>query len=407
MLTSKQKEYCKTATHRWNFKVGAVRSGKTYVDIAVVIPYRILERKGKSGLNFILGVSKSTIERNVLEPMREIYGNKVGSINSQNIAILFGEPVYCLGAEKINQVGKLRGASAKYCYIDEVCEISEEVFIMLKSRLDKPYSVVDGACNPEEPTHWFKKFLESNADIYEQRYTIDDNSTLPKETIENIKREYKGTVYYERYILGLWKRAEGTIYKAFADNPDDFKAKGNEKVNEIVVGIDFGGNKSGHSFVATGHDDEYTNLVALMSERHAGQKITPNELEDLFVKFCRKVEKKYGKIDYVYYDNAESVLGRMIEEAVDRYFPQAICRGAWKKPINDRIRFLVRMMCLEKFTYTEDCETVKTALCEAVWNKDKMNDERLDNFSSDIDTLDALEYTYERDMNNYLEVDKK
>ena len=101
-----------------------------------VIPDRILER-GKSGLNLILGVSKGTIERNVLEPMRDFWGEDlVGRINSENIAILFGEKVYCLGAEKVSQGWpKLRGAKFKYAYCDELVEYNEEVFALLKSRL--------------------------------------------------------------------------------------------------------------------------------------------------------------------------------------------------------------------------------------------------------------------------------
>lgn len=66
-LSRKQNEYIVNATHRWNIKSGAVRSGKSYVDTAFVVPFRIRERKGKPGLNVILGVSKESIERNVLE----------------------------------------------------------------------------------------------------------------------------------------------------------------------------------------------------------------------------------------------------------------------------------------------------------------------------------------------------
>ena len=74
-LTSKQNEYIRNATHRWNIKTGAVRSGKSYVDTAYTIPARIRERIGKPGLTVIFGVSRDTIERNVLQPMRETYGS--------------------------------------------------------------------------------------------------------------------------------------------------------------------------------------------------------------------------------------------------------------------------------------------------------------------------------------------
>ena len=52
--------------------------------------------------------------------------------------------------------------------------------------------------------------------------------------------------------------------------------------------------------------------------------------------------------------------------------------------------------------YTDGCESLKTALCEAVWNDKKLNDERLDDGSTDIDSLDGFEYTFERDMKHFI-----
>ena len=216
-FSSKQREFLDNANHRWNIKTGATRSGKTYMDY-FVIPKRIRERIGKEGLAVILGVTKSTIERNILEPMRQIWGDRfVGEINSKNIAFLFGEKVYCLGAEKVSQVSKLRGASIKYCYGDEVADWNEEVFQMLKSRLDKPYSCFDGALNPQSPNHWLKQFIDSeDVDIYCQKYTIFDNPFLDKAFVESLCNEYAGSVYYKRYILGEWCLAEGLVYSMFS-----------------------------------------------------------------------------------------------------------------------------------------------------------------------------------------------
>lgn len=180
---------------------------KTYLDILYLIPKRIIERKGKDGLNAIFGVSKGTIERNVLQPLREIYGKElVTTINSQNIAYLFGEEVYCLGCEKISQVSKIQGTSIKYAYGDEVAKWCQDVFIMIQGSLDKPYSCFDGALNPESNTHWLKtdfldKIEEKNLDVYIQHYTIFDNPFLSKEFVENLCKEYEGTVFYNRLIL--------------------------------------------------------------------------------------------------------------------------------------------------------------------------------------------------------------
>lgn len=214
-----QTTYIAKANHRYNFKLGAVRSGKSFVDVAYTIPARLRDVRNETGLNVILGVSKETIERNVLEPMREIYSSDlVSTINSRNIATVCGVPVYCLGAEKITQVSKIQGMSIKYCYGDEIAKWSQEVFAMLQSRLDKPYSMMDGACNPEHPGHWLKEFVDrDDIDIYTQKYTIFDNPFLSKDFVDKLCNEYKGTVYYKRYILGEWALAEGLIYPMYAN----------------------------------------------------------------------------------------------------------------------------------------------------------------------------------------------
>lgn len=214
--TEKQGEYLRECHHRWNFKGGATRSGKTYLDYRWVIPKRIRERTGLPGLMVILGVTKSTIERNVLDPMRRIYGdNLVGTINSENKVRLFGNEVYALGAEKLSQVSKLRGASISYCYGDEVADWSKEVFDLLKSRLEHSYSCFDGTFNPKDPSHWLKQFLDSNADIFYQTYSIDDNPFLDKVFVEELKKEYAGTVLYDRYILGRWAASEGALFTVY------------------------------------------------------------------------------------------------------------------------------------------------------------------------------------------------
>ena len=218
-----QREYRDNACRRWNIKTGATRSGKTWLDIAFIIPQRIMAVKGLPGLTVLLGNTKGTLQRNVIEPMQEIFGSsRVGSIRSDNTAEIFGERVHCLGADNKKHVDRLRGSSIKYCYGDEVVTWSKDVFDMLKSRLDKPYSMFDGTCNPEGPQHWFKDFLDSDADIFQQHYTIDDNPFLPKAFVDNLKAEYAGTVLYDRYILGKWAASEGalfTVYPKYINDP--------------------------------------------------------------------------------------------------------------------------------------------------------------------------------------------
>lgn len=413
-FSAKQQEFFENANHRWNIKTGATRSGKTYMDY-YVIPKRIRSRVGKEGLVAILGVSKGTIQRNIIEPLQQLWGpSLVGDINSQNICHMFGEDVYCLGAEKISQVSKLRGSGLKYCYGDEVVDWSKDVFDMLKSRLDKPYSCFDGACNPDAPQHWFKQFLDSDADIYCQHYEIFDNPFLDSIFVDQLCKEYKGTVLYDRYIRGLWVAAEGSVYKLMCDaissgavNPYIIHEKP-KSLMEINVGVDFGGSGSGHAFVATAYSRGYGTITVLASERHISRNgsIDPDKLGELFVDFCLKIINLYGYITHVYCDSAEQTLIAGLRTAARKSgFSWLRIENALKTTINDRIRFTQRMLSQHRFFYMEgQCQSLEDALTTALWDEKKslVEDVRLDDGTSDIDTLDAFEYTFERDISRFI-----
>lgn len=221
-LTPKQAQYIREADCRWNIAEGAVRSGKSHLAIQYLIPDNIMKRRGQKGLNMLFGATRENIERNVLSPMREMWGDQmVGDINSRSIVKLFGDEAYCLGLENIGAMKKIRGSEIKYAYCDELCDVNEDVFQLVKSRLSLPYSRCDASCNPEGSRHFVKRFIDTEGmNLYHQTYTIYDNPFLPREFIHDLEQEYRGTVYFDRYILGLWKQAEGLVYPF--DNESDF-----------------------------------------------------------------------------------------------------------------------------------------------------------------------------------------
>jgi PBSX family phage terminase large subunit len=398
LLTPKQIEFVRNANHRWNFKGGATRSGKTYLDFRWVIPMRIRERAGKEGLTVILGVTKSTIERNILEPMRQIYGpDFVSNISSDNTVRLFGEKCYALGAEKITQVSKLRGASFKYTYGDEVADWAPDVFDLVKSRLDKGYSCFDGTYNPQGPRHWLKQFLDSDADIFSQSYNIDDNPFLDPIFVENLKKEYAGTVYYNRYILGLWAAAEGACFPLFAAAPDRYIIYMAPPIMYANIGVDFGGGTSGHAFQCVGFTHRYSEMVVL--EEYFNQAaLDPQTLEDEFVGFVRMCQRKYI-IANVYCDSAEQTLINGLRNAAARAGLRVNIFDAQKKHINDRIRAACKLQGADRFKIMAHCTTTIDAYASAVYDgKNLTADVRLDNGTSNVDTLDASEYAYEREI---------
>lgn len=379
LLSPKQREYVlKSAGHRWGFKGGATRSGKTYLDFRWIIPIRIRERIGKDGLAVILGVTKSTIERNVLEPMRNLYGDMlVGTISSDNTAWIFGEKCYCLGAEKVSQVSKIRGASIKYCYGDEVADWSEEVFALLKSRLDKEYSCFDGTFNPQYPDHWLKKFLDSNADIFSQTYTIDDNPFLPESFKENLKKEYEGTVYYDRYILGLWRIAEGLVYPMFD--------------RERNVTSERGG--PGRYWISSDYGTQNPTVFALWRE-YGGKAVMEKEY------YHSGRESGRQKTDEEYYQDLEAFadgyrIERVVLDPSAASFAECIRRhgkfSVWKanNAVLDGIRFTGACIKSGIIKFHESCKNAFREFGLYSWDKDAGEDRVI---KENDHCMDAIRY---------------
>lgn len=403
IITEKQKEFIRNATHRYNLKIGARRCGKTYLDILFTIPNRLLERKGLDGLNVIFGVSKGTIERNVLQPLREIYGKDlVGFINSQNIAVLFEQEVYCLGTEKISQVSKIQGTSIKYAYGDEMAKWNKEVFIMIQASLDKPYSCLDGALNPENKNHWLKKdFLdvikEKGLDVYTQYYTIFDNPFLPKDFVENLCKEYQGTVYYNRLILGQWCDAEGLIFQQIAN---DYKRYITEEVqlnSFISIGIDWGGNKSKHSITATKISRDFKRVQCLKSDTMKATGTNTKQVFRWIINFIKEIQDKYGTVSFIFADSAEQVLNNSLNGELRVNKINLIVQDSLKIEVKNRIELWNRLLNLDKMSFIENqCQALIEALQTALYDEKAKDDRWIDDGeTSDIDSLDSFNYSFE------------
>lgn len=380
-------------------KCGATRSGKTYLDY-FLIPRRI-RACGEKGLIVLLGNTQGTLTRNLLEPMRTLYGGEmVGEVTPQNTARLFGRKCYVLGADRVSQAAKIQGSGIQYCYGDEVTTWSEEVFAMLKSRLSEANSCFDGTCNPDGPNHWFKRFLDSGADLFLQQYTIDDNPFLPPAFVKSLKQEYSGTVYYDRYIRGCWKAAEGSVYRMFADQEARFL--GSAPIELASVGVDFGGNRSATAFVCVGLTRNLEKLCVL-DEFYTKETLSPSALEREFVAFVGRCAARWPLYD-AYCDSAESVLIEGLRMAAMQAGLAVNVRNARKGRITERIRFVCAMMAQERFLVAPQCRAVRDALCGAVWESGGAEDRRRDDGFSNIDSLDAMEYAAEPYMRDMLQM---
>ncbi len=225
-----------------------------------------------------------------------------------------------------------------------------------------------------------------------QHFTIDDNLSISEQRKEEIKSQYNPeSVWYRRDILGERCTAEGLIYPLFADDPQRYEVPHDAlpAFKYITVGVDFGGNKSAYAFVATGLTEDW-DVCALRSLRIPAKGVSVEQMIARFVRFCEGIEQDYGAVDFVYPDNAEQA----IINSMDAQTRWRII-GSVKGEIIDRIRTMDTLLSTDRFRYVSgECDSLKSALCDAVWDDKKLDDVRLDDGTSDVDSLDAFEYSW-------------
>ena len=362
-LTEKQREYLLNCSHRWNVKTGATGSGKSFVDMAVTIPKRILACKGE-GIIVLLGNTRGTLDRNILEPMRSLWPGCIGDIRSDNTVQLFGKKCYALGADTKKHVSRIQGATFEYVYGDEITTWSHDVFEMLKSRLRCDHSHFDGTCNPDNPGHWFKEFLDSDADIYQQAYVIDDG-VLPANVVAELKKEYAGTIYYDRFILGLWAAATGLIYPMFKEA---IQEPPETDVSEYGLSLDYG-TQNAFSAGLWGQIQGvwYRLREYYYSGRDTGIQKTDEEYAQALDEFTDGIGDSYNKLRVIIDPSAASFIALLNKRGKYRVIPA-------DNAVADGIRETATCLKRGKIRISPDCKNWIREAQGYVWDENSSED---------------------------------
>lgn len=262
-------------------------------------------------------------------------------------------------------------------------------------------------CNPKHKiyTDYIDRYKDNFVGGYNyEHFTLHDNLSITPERLAEIECQYdKGSIWYRRDILGQRCVAEGVIYRQFADNPSEYSI--DTTPNDLMslrIGVDFGGNGSATTFVCTGFTKRFESVIILKAERHE-EELNPEELNDAYANFIESCYSMYRKPMEVRCDSAEQILIRGIKMTSIKTGLPIMVKNALKLSIGDRIKLVNKLVAQGRFKVHKNAKTVEGALCEALWDL-KHPDERLDDGSTDIDSLDALEYSLEPDMKNLTEV---
>lgn len=418
-FSQKHKTYIKQALkHRMCVAEGAIRSGKT-IDHCIISAAFLEETPDKFHL-----ASGSTIGNAKLN---------IGVCNGFGLEALFrgrcrwgkfkdnealfiqtrtGEKVVIfVGGAKADSYKRILGNSYGLWIATEInehydCSDSRSSFVKVASgrqiAAQKPFTLWDlNPCNPKATIYsdYIDKYREqglAGGYLYEH-FTIHDNATITPGRIAEIESRYDPqTVWYRRDILGERAVAEGLIYQQFADQPDRFVvAEPPGRINHAVIGVDFGGGTSAHAFCCLGFSGS---SIIVLDEYRETKALNPTKLEQDFVDFVRRCQMRW-LITECWCDSAEQTLINGLRTAAAQNRIPINIGNAMKRTINDRIRALCLLMGAGRFYILRSCSWTIDALRSAIWDsKYTTEDVRLDNGSTNIDSLDALEYAFERDI---------
>lgn len=412
IFADKHKSYIRNCKNNvFNFAEGAVRAGKT---IDNVLAFSIELMKTPDRIHLATGSTVGNAKLNIgdcngfgLEYIfrgqcrwtkfkdNEALYIKGPSTNYRERIIIFA------GAGKADSFKRIRGNSYGMWIATEINLHHEETIREAFNRTAaSKHRKFFWDLNPDHPKHliytnYIDKYRNNpKLKVNYEHFTLDDNLSLPPERIEEIKEQYDpATVWYQRDILGRRMVAEGLIYRLFADNSKKYLIKQVPNLKYLNIGVDIGGNQSKHTFVATGITVDLK-LIALASEKY--EPDDSDTLRQQFLNFVLKIIKQYGQVTTIYSESAEQVFKRDFQKILLDNNINIAVKNSIKNEINDRIRIVNKLIYQGRFYYTKDCETLAEALEMAIWDDKKIEPIRLDDGTSDIDTLDAFEYSFEK-----------
>ena len=425
----KHKAYMRRAlTCTMNVAEGAVRSGKTVDNIFVfahlleTTPDRLHLATGATG-----GTAKVTLGDCGGFGLEAIFRGRsrwhsYKGCDAMTVSTPTGEKtVLFIGGKNADAYKHIRGLSIGMWLATEI-NLHHPTFIReaFSRQLAASERRIFWDLNPDTPTApIYRDYLDRYAAMTtsgqlsphffnHERFTIFDNAAISPERLSEIIAQYEpGSLWYRRDIEGQRCAAEGMIYTRYADSPDVFSVS-REQVPPLSfasVGVDFGGTRSKTTFVCVGFTPGYTQMYVL-GEAVLGGKvsddITSEDVSAAAEDFLIRMHGIYPTVPirYLFCDSEAQYLihglHRALRASSHPYIRAVSLQNARKLPIAERIACEVSLFASDRIRLVRgETEQLSAGLCGAVWDPSKEGDVRLDNFTSDIDILDAFEYAFE------------
>lgn len=240
------------------------------------------------------------------------------------------------------------------------------------------------------------------AQLSVRKYSITSTGKIMLESKKAMKdRGIKSPDRGDAVVLSCY--SQNKIYSTFVEKAEaiiiPYEAVRAMQISQVNIGVSIGSSVKGTSLVATAIIAGHKRAVVLAAEKYDGE-VETNALGKKFVEFATMVQQKYNKLDYAYCDAKEVFLLKTIKSVVDTNRVPITVRTAANDDVNNRIRLTTRLLAQDRLFLTEDCEVLSRAFSTAVWSEKRSDDSR--STATDIGTLNAFEYTIEREGARFL-----
>jgi PBSX family phage terminase large subunit len=385
-LSDTQIEAYVDSNARINIFEGSVRSGKSFIG-----DLRFLKelKDGPEGAYIICGKSERTVLHNVIEPLQAFTGNIIKYNRGMGEFTLFDRKVYVVGANDERAEGKIRGSTFAGALVDEISILPATFFRMLLSRLSIPNAKLFGTTNPDSPYHWLKTdFIDRQAelDIKVFKFRLEDNPSLTKDYVDNLKKEYKG-LWYKRFIEGSWVLAEGAIFDFFDQEYHVWPTKKGQAptyAKYYILGVDYG-TSNPFAAVLIGFNDDHHPTLWVEKEYYWDPKVTGYQKTDL--DFANDLNREFGgyPVKMIYLDPA----AQSFEVELRRH----------KKPVKqakndvlDGIRFVSNLFTAGDLVIGQGCVNLIKEVESYIWDSKSARDGVDKPIKQRDHAVDALRY---------------
>lgn len=223
---------------------GAIRSGKTVVACLAWLDWLPIAPQGHLA---IIGKTRTTITRNILDVIRMIHPHAIGKYTSKSDQVtIMGRTVQVIGANDAQAETKIRGLTLAGSMVDEATLLPEPMFVQLLGRHSVTGAKMIATTNPDSPAHYLRsRYIDriERGELPDWRlfhFTMEDNPGLTEEYKASVRREFTG-LWYRRFIQGEWVSAEGAVYDMW--DPTTHVTPWEQlprMVDCYAVGIDYG-----------------------------------------------------------------------------------------------------------------------------------------------------------------------